>query len=218
MTRILIASDRFFSLPAPWIAAIWAGAAAVVFLLVKRSGRGRSATAALAIVALLSAGAFGYYKVFRRVMGTLGRHLPDVTLLEPKAGETLGNPVVLAAHATDEPGALGPIGAVRSIEFWLYHPSFAEQHAGNHESKVLLAEVAGPTNDDRYAATWRCQNPYTPARDGDHGGGDGTRAYVLPEDGRPYLVQAHGLDDEWRAKPGHPGFSERVTVNFEPCK
>jgi hypothetical protein len=103
------------------------------------------------------------------------------------------------------------------IEFWLYHPSFHEQHPGNEESKVFIGQVPGPTADDQYATSWTCANPYTPPRDGDHHGGDGTRTYTLPTDGRPYMIQSHGLDDEWRAKPGAPGRSERVQVVFEPC-
>jgi hypothetical protein len=217
VTDILIASDRFFSMPRESLFLDVAAAAlafsAVVWLL---SGR-RLRVATLAVI-LVVGGVYGYYRVFRVVMGRLGRHLPTVTLLEPRAGDNLGSVVTLRAHAIDSPGALGPVPAVRMVEFWLYHPSFHEQHAGNHESKVFLGQVPGPTADDQYATSWTCTNPYTPPRDGDHTGGDGTRTYVLPNDGRPYSIQAHGLDDEWRAKGGKPGFSERVEVVFEPCK
>ena len=195
MTELLLASDRFFSQPLETIALIVGGGAvayALLVWLIRR--RFRSAVVALLFVVGV---VYGYYRVFRYVMGNLGRHLPTVTLL---------------AHATDPPGALGPLGAVRDVEFWLYHPSFREQHAGNHESKVMIGEMAGPTSNDQYSASWTCKSPYTPPRDGDHGGGDGTRTYTLPKDGRPYMIQAHGLDDEWRAKPGKPGFSERITV------
>jgi len=221
VTRLLILTDRFFSLPASAFVALWAlGFVAALVAARARRGSfdGRTFTAAALVMVVATSGVYGYYKVFRRVTGMLGRHLPTVTLLAPKAGDTLGHLVELRAHATDEPGALGPIAAVRDVEFWLYHPSFVEQHPGNHESKVLLGTVAGPTSDDLYAASWVCSNPYTPPRDGDHGGGDGTRTYVLPNDGRPYAIQAHGLDDEWRAKPGRPGYSERVTVTFIPCR
>jgi hypothetical protein len=217
VTSLLIACDRFFSLPASVLVTLWFAAAAAILIVTRLRGRGRTEVLAAMLIGLMTFGAFGSYKVYRRAMGTLGRHLPNVTLLEPAAGAALGNTIALKAHATDEPGALGPVGAVRSIEFWLYHPSFVEQHPGNHESKVLLAQVDGPRDGDEYAASWICSNPYTPARDGDHGGGDGTRTYKLPNDGQPYRIQAHGLDDEWRAKPGRPGFSERVAVEFTPC-
>ena len=180
--------------------------------------RGRRASVALIAAAFVLFGFYAYWRVFRFAMGRLGHHLPTVTLLAPVTGEKLGNEIVLRAHAIDAPGALGPVPAVRMIEFWLYHPSFREQHAGNHESKVFLGQVPGPTADDQYATSWTCANPYTPPRDGDHSGGDGTRTYVLPSDGRPYQVQAHGLDDEWHAKHGAPGRSELVQVAFEPCK
>jgi hypothetical protein len=124
----------------------------------------------------------------------------------------------LLAHATDRPGRRGPIGAVRRVEFWLYHPSFAEQQTANHESKVLLAQVAGPTADDLYEAEWLCRNPYTPERDGDHSPGHVAHTYVLADDGRPYRVQAHGIDDEWLNEPGVPGKSEAVTIELEPCR
>jgi hypothetical protein len=220
VTRILILADRFFSLPWSAFLALLALLLAIVLVLARaRVGafdRRVFRIAALAVVVTV-VGTYGSYKVFRRVSGMLGRHLPKVTLLAPKAGDTLGNTVELRAHATDLPGALGPIAAVRDVEFWLYHPSFVEQHAGNRESKVFLGSVSGPTPDDRYETSWTCSNPYTPERDGDHSGGAGTRTYVLANDGRPYSIQAHGLDDEWRAKPGRPGYSERVTVTFTPC-
>lgn len=222
MTPLLVWSDRFFELPAPLLGAIWlAGAALACRLAYRRQGgaRGRRApwVAAGLVVGMTIAG-FAYYKVFQRVTGKLGRHLPDVTLLAPTAEQEVGARIALRAHATDRPGALGPVAAVRSIEFWLYHPSFAEQHPGNRESKVLLGAVDGPRSDDIYETSWTCSNPFTPMRDGDHSGGDGTRTYRLPDDARPYSVQAHGLDDEWRAKPGRPGRSERVTVRFDPCE
>lgn len=221
MTRILILADRFFSLP--W--SVFLVLLALLLALVVAVARSRLGAfdrrvlriAALAVV-IAVVGTYGSYKVFRRASGMLGgRNLPKVTLITPKAGDTIGPLVELRAHATDLPGALGPIAAVRDVEFWLYHPSFVEQHAGNRESKVFLGSVSGPTSDDRYETSWTCSNPYTPERDGDHSGGAGTRTYVLPNDGRPYSIQAHGLDDEWRAKPGRPGYSERVTVDFTPC-
>lgn len=221
MTTLLILTDRVFSLPTPALLSLWA-AVVMVALLAARArygGLGRRAVKSAGVLVLVvTCAMYGYYKVFRRYTGMLGRHLPTVTLLAPKAGETIGNIVELRAHATDEPGAFGPIAAVRDVEFWLYHPSFVEQHPGNHESKVLLGSVVGPTSGDIYTTSWSCSNPFTPARDGDHGGGDGTRTYVLPTDGRGYQIQAHGLDDEWRAKPGRPGYSERVTVVFTPCQ
>ena len=212
VTELLLASDRFFSQPLESILMVVGGVAvgyALLVWLLRR--RFRSGVVALLFVLVA---AYGYYRVFRFVMGNLGRHLPTVTLLTPQEGDRVGPTVTLLAHATDAPGALGPIAAVRDVEFWLYHPSFGEQHAGNHESKVFLGEMAGPTANDQYSASWTCKTPYTPPRDGDHGGGDGTRTYTLPMDGRPYSIQAHGLDDEWRAKPGRPGFSERVTVTL----
>jgi hypothetical protein len=217
---LIVASHRFFSMPRESRVLV-IGGIAVTFALVAWlvAGRGRSGMRAALVVALAVAlGFYGYFRVFQFAKARIGLHLPTVTLLSPIADDRLGATVNLLAHATDTPGALGPIAAVRSIEFWLYHPSFAEQHPGNHESKVILGSVAGPTPNDEYAATWTCVNPYTPPRDGDHSGGDGTRTYVLPNDGRPYSIQAHGLDDEWRAKPGPLGRSELVTVRFEPCK
>lgn len=217
MTELLLLSDRFFS-QAREPRALIIGATALGFGLLAWLASGRKLRAAALAALIVLAGFYGYFRLFRFAMGHLGRNLPTVTLLAPEAGEKLGAVVTLRAHAIDSPGALGPVPAVRMIEFWLYHPSFVEQHPGNEESKVFLAQVPGPTADDQYAATWTCKNPYTPPRDGDHHGGDGTRTYVLPSDGRPYAIQAHGLDDEWRAKPGPPGRSEKVLVAFEPCR
>ncbi len=215
MTELLLASDRFFSQPIETILLIVGGAALLFAALVGMLSR-RLGPVVVALLFVVGS-AYGYYRVFRFVMGNLGRHLPTVTLLAPQEGDRVGPVIKLLAHATDAPGAFGPIAAVRTVEFWLYHPSFHEQHAGNHESKVFLGEMAGPTANDQYSASWTCARRFTPRRDGDHGGGDGTRAYVLPKDGRPYSIQAHGLDDEWRAKPGKPGFSERVTITLESC-
>jgi hypothetical protein len=221
VTRFLILCDRFFSLPGYVFLAL-AVCLFLGLLAVSCARRGmldRRALGIAGMAAVIAAvGVYGSYRVFRVYIGMLGgRQLPKVTLLAPKAGETIGTTVELRAHATDLPGALGPIAAVRDVEFWLYHRSFVEQHAGNRESKVFLGSVSGPTPDDLYATSWTCSNPYTPARDGDHSGGAGTRTYVLPNDGRPYSIQAHGLDDEWRANPGRPGYSARVTVGFTPC-
>jgi hypothetical protein len=220
VATVLVLSDRFFRLPPHCLVAIWIAAAATVFtavwILRRRLDVVTVLTAGVLVVATTGA-AYGYFKLHRRAVWRLGKHLPTVALLEPKAGQALAATIALRAHATDEPGSLGVEPAVRSIEFWLYHPSFGEQHAGNRESKVMLAAVPGPSADDEYEASWTCSNPYTPPRDGDHSGGDGTRTYTLPADGRPYSIQAHGIDDEWRAKPGRPGVSERVTVQFHPC-
>jgi hypothetical protein len=216
VTELLLTSDQFFAQPPECIATrvgLAALALAVIAWLI--SGR-RLQVAAVAAIFVLAC-AYGYYRVFRFVVARLGHNLPTVTLLAPLAGDRVGPVLSLLAHATDTPGAFGPVPAVRMIEFWLYHPSFAEQHPGNLESKVFLGQVPGPTADDQYAASWTCVNPYTPPRDGDHSGGDGTREYKLPKDSRPYSIQAHGLDDEWIAKPGRPGKSERAIVAFEPC-
>lgn len=217
MTDLLIFSDHFFSQSIEQRALIIAASALVVALLACLVSR-RKARAAMLAALIVLGGFYGYYRVFRFVVARLGHHLPTVTLLAPSEGEKLGKVVTLRAHAVDTPGAFGPVAAVRMIEFWLYHPSFAEQHPGNEESKLFLGQVPGPSADDQYATTWTCVNPYTPPRDGDHSGGDGTRAYTLPNDGRPYSIQAHGLDDEWKAKPRAPGRSERVVVDFQPCK
>ncbi len=216
MTELLLASDRFFAQPLESIATT-VGLAALAFVAFAWLVSGRRLRVAAVAAIFVVACAYGYYRVFRFVVARLGHNLPTVTLLAPLAGNRVGPVVTLLAHATDTPGAFGPVPAVRMIEFWLYHPSFAEQHSGNHESKVFLGQVPGPTGDDQYSTSWTCVNPYTPPRDGDHSGGDGTREYTLPRDSRPYSIQAHGLDDEWVAKPGRPGRSERVMVAFEPC-
>lgn len=216
MTDLLLAADRFFAQPLESIAGT-VGLAALAFAAVAWLVSGRRLRVAAFAAIFVVASAYGSYRVFRFVVGRLGHNLPTVTLLAPLAGDRVGPVVNLLAHATDTPGAYGPVPAVRMVEFWLYHPSFAEQHPGNHESKVFLGQVPGPTANDQYTTTWTCVNPYTPPRDGDHSGGDGTRKYILPKDGRPYSIQAHGLDDEWYAKPGRPGRSERVIVAFQPC-
>ena len=216
MTELLLASDRFFAQPRESLAtAVGLATLALAVLAWLISGRRLRVAVVVAIFAL--ACVYGYYRVFRFVVGRLGHNLPTVTLLAPLVGDRVGPFVTLLAHATDTPGAFGPVPAVRMIEFWLYHPSCAEQHPGNRESKVFLGQVPGPTENDQYSTSWTCVNPYTPLRDGDHSGGDGTREYTLPKDSHPYSIQAHGLDDEWVAKPGRPGKSERVIVAFEPC-
>ena len=221
MDTIISATARFLGLPLPARAAAIAVAVVVVLVLVRfgvaRLNEPRGLVVGAVAVLVLGTGLYGHYRVYRYLLYRLGTHLPTVELLEPRDGETLETTVRLRAHATDRPGTRGPIAAVRRLEFWLYHPSFAEQHAGNHESKVLLAVVDGPTTDDLYSATWACENPYTPARDGDHGSAPGIRTYDLPQDGRGYSVQAHALDDEWLAKPGMPGKSKRVPIDFQPC-
>jgi len=218
VTDFLLLSDRFFSPQYGESRLLIIAGATLVVALIAWLIRGRRLGPAVLAALFVLTGFYGYFRVFRFVVGRLGHHLPTVTLLAPTASEKLGNVISLRAHAIDTPGAFGPVPAVRMVEFWLYHPSFSEQHAGNHESKIFLGQVPGPTADDQYATSWTCANPYTPPRDGDHSGGDGTRAYTLPNDGRPYMIQAHGLDDEWRAKPGPPGRSERVVVAFVPCE
>ena len=161
-----------FSIGPLWLATLAMFGAAAMCAAVGVS-RGRIDRAALiltaAIVAATGAAAVASHSLYKAYLRRLGRNLPHVSLLEPKAKAVLGRTIALRAHATDKPGELGPIAAVRRVEFWLYHPSFIEQHAGNHESKILLGEVDGPSASDEYAITWPCRNPFTPARDGDHG-------------------------------------------------
>jgi hypothetical protein len=212
---------NLFYMPRPWKLALAALVAAVVLAGV-RSRRGRFDAGAIglsvAILAVAGVALLATRVAYTSYLKSLGRNLPKVELLVPAPDAVLGDTISLRAHATDAPGELGPIAAVRRVEFWLYHPSFVEQHAGNHESKVFLGQVKGPTPDDAYAISWTCSNPLTPPRDGDHSGGDGTRTYNLPDDGRPYSVQAHALDDEFLAHPKSPGKSERVPIRFTPCK
>ena len=209
-------------MPRPWRAALAVVVAALVLACVRaRRGRllePRAIALSVVVFALIGGTLLVARAGYKTYLKRLGRNLPQIELLVPAPDAVLGNTIALRAHATDQPGELGPIAAVRRVEFWLYHPSFVEQHAGNHESKVLLGQVHGPSPTDEYSLTWTCSNPFTPVRDGDHSGGDGTRTYTLPDDGRPYSVQAHALDDEFLAHPKNPGKSQHVPIRFQPCR
>jgi hypothetical protein len=123
VTRFLIFCDRFFSLPG-YVYLALSLCLFVAALTVVRARRGAIDGRALRVSALAvvvaAVGTYGAYRLFRVYTGMLGgRHLPEVTLLAPKAGDTIGTTIELRAHATDLPGAFGPIAAVRDVEFWL---------------------------------------------------------------------------------------------------
>src|SRR6185436_15518213 len=122
-----------FGMPWPWRVALAAVAVALVLAAVRaRRGRllePRAIGLTVAILVLAGGAVLGARAAYKTYLKRLGRNLPQVELLVPAPDAALGDTITLRAHATDQPGELGPIAAVRRVEFWLFHPSFVEQHA-----------------------------------------------------------------------------------------
>ena len=144
-----------------------------------------------------------------------GTNCITVTQVTPTSGATLSGAVALEARAVqDQPAERG---AIIAVEWWLYHPSFADQVPGNVEAKILLDESASPVSGSTLDGTWR--GNWTVAstvttRDGWYDS-PGDRTYVLPADDGNYTLEAHVLDEEWvRTWGGPPGRSETVPVTL----
>ncbi len=145
-----------------------------------------------------------------------GTQCNAVRLIQPASGAVLSGSVALQATAQQvTPGR----GNIVKVEWWLYHPSFTEQTPQNGEGKILLYEAMAPSSgtrlDGTWTGSWTVVNRMT-TRDGAYDL-PGTRTYTLPDDGRPYAIEAHVLDEEWVRTWGGPSGRTGpadVTIDF----